>query len=290
MEIHRQTIMGPLLRRWLIVPLLAFVFSPPAYAGARDDCKALFPPRTATSIYTPPAPFEHKDVCHRNTSSGTPYLFVRYIKDTRTPLFVIYKLDQKRAQDANNQTMYGRKVFRPDPQLALAGIVQAKDSDYRSSGLDKGHLAPSKIMQFDAEAWIYSYLFSNVAPQDRDLNQHLWKELEQYVRKWIAQRSGTNLSGKSIHVVTGVHFEDATPPATKPGREVRVPTGFFKVIYDVPAKAGIAFYAANQSPGHNSIKVLAMKVEDLKAKLGKPVLGFFPEKDNSDAAHWNLPN
>ena len=282
--------MGLLLWRWLIVSLLAFAVSAAAYAGARDDCKALFPPRTATTIYTPPAPFQHQDVCHRDTSSNTPYLFARYIKDTRTPLFVIYKLDQKRAQDANNQTMYGRKVFRPDPQLALAGIAQAKDSDYSRSGWDKGHLAPSKIMQFDAEAWIYSYLFSNVAPQDPDLNRQLWEELEQYVRNWIAQRSGTNLSGRSIHVVTGVHFDDTTPRSTKTGREVKVPTGFFKVIYDVPEKAGIAFYAANQSPGHNSIKALAMKVEDLKAKLGKPVLGFFPEKDGPEAAHWNLPN
>ena len=282
--------MGLLSRRWLIVPLILFVVSAPAYAGARDDCKALFPLGTATTIYTPPTPFQHQDVCHRDTSSGTPYLFARYIKDTRTPLFVIYKLDQKRAQDANNQTMYGRKVFRPDPQLALAGIAQAKDSDYSGSGWDKGHLAPSKIMQFDAEAWIYSYLFSNVAPQDPDLNRQLWEELEQYVRNWIAQRSGTNLGGKSIHVVTGVHFEDTNPPTTKTGREVRVPTGFFKVIYDVPAKAGIAFYAANQSPGHNSIKALAMKVEDLKAKLDKPVLGFFPDSDDPEAAHWELPN
>ena len=69
-----------------------------------------------------------------------------------------------------------------------------------------------------------------------------------------------------------------------------MPTGFFKVIYDVPAKAGIAFYAANRSPGHNSIKALAMKVEDLKAKLGKPVLGFFPDSDDPEAVHWNLPN
>ena len=153
MGMRQLTTMGLLLWRWLIVPVLAFAVSAPAYAGARDDCKALFPPRAAIIIYTPPTPFEHQDVCHRNTSSNTPYLFVRYIKDTRTPLFVIYKLDQKRAQDATNQTMYGRKVFRPDPQLALAGIAQAKDYDYRGSGLDKGHLAPSKIMQFDAEAW-----------------------------------------------------------------------------------------------------------------------------------------
>ena len=272
-----------------IAAILVFLTSQ-VYADARTDCRALFPPGTAPVIYTPPALFEHHDVCHRDTSSNTPYLFARFIKDTRTPLFVVYKLDQKRAQDANNQTIYGRKVFRPDAQLAMAGIAQAKDSDYSSSGWDKGHLAPSKIMQFDAEAWIYSYLFSNVAPQDPDLNRHLWEELEQYVRNWTAQRSGTNLSTKSIHIVTGVHFTNNTPPATKTGSSVLVPTGFFKVIYDVSAKAGIAFYAANQSPGHNSIKALAMKVADLKAKLGKPLLGLIPDNDNSDADHWNLPN
>jgi endonuclease G len=130
--------------------------------------------------------------------------------------------------------------FQPDPLLPEG--QRAELSDYRGTGYDRGHQAPAGDQTKDARLKAETFYLSNMAPQVPALNQQIWRELEDTVRKWMVERD-------SGYVITGPMFYDTAEedPVRARGaithrvigkNAVAVPTHFYKIA------------VSTNSPGH----------------------------------------
>ncbi|WP_338086125.1 DNA/RNA non-specific endonuclease [Gluconacetobacter azotocaptans] len=120
-------------------------------------------------------------------------------------------------------------VFAADQRLPPSD--RAEIDDFRRSGYDRGHMAPSGDMPDDA-AQQESFLLSNIVPQAGDLNRGIWAGIEEAVRK-LARRDG------DLYVVTGPAFH--ARDLSRIGGHVLVPTSTWKAVYD-PARNGAGVY------------------------------------------------
>jgi endonuclease G len=122
--------------------------------------------------------------------------------------------------------------FAPDPMLE--GSPRAELKDYKGSGYDRGHQAPSGNQTQDARLQAETYFLSNMAPQTAALNQRIWKALEEKVRDWAMKKG-------EVWTITGTMFydPDEDDPAKADGLinyyvigpdEVAVPTDCFKIV------------------------------------------------------------
>jgi len=115
----------------------------------------------------------------------------------------------------------------------------AKDSDYKKSGYDRGHLAPSRDMAFSKETLFESFLFSNISPQVPQFNRGKWLELEKFARNIAIKH---NL----VYVVTGPIFKKNIKKIGK--SKIDVPSHFFKALlfYNEEKIEAIGFIMPNE--------------------------------------------
>lgn len=106
--------------------------------------------------------------------------------------------------------------------------------DYRGSGFDRGHLAPSADMS-TMEAQRESFSLANMVPQDRELNRGVWERIERSVRH-LATTHG------ELYAVTGPLFQGQPRQA---GR-VRVPSHLWKLVFIPSMNAGGAYLCVNE--------------------------------------------
>jgi endonuclease G len=121
--------------------------------------------------------------------------------------------------------------FAPDPKLEKGR--RAELSDYRKSGYDRGHQAPSANQTVSQQLQAETYFLSNMAPQTEALNQRIWKSLEARARE-LARTNGP------AYIITGPLFYDEAEDDSRTadgyvehmviGKDVAVPTHFYKVI------------------------------------------------------------
>lgn len=172
--------------------------------------------------------------------------------------------------------------FGPDPELPAG--QRAELSDYKRSGFDRGHMAPSADQTVDARLQAETFFLSNMAPQvGSGFNQHVWKQLEEKARDWIRD------AGKG-YVITGPIFYDPKEedPATADGQieytiigdnAVAVPTHFYKIV--VAQKAGrrqaIAFVFENRKHASpHDWPSFIRAIDWIEARTG---LDFMPDLD-----------
>ncbi|MBR4815145.1 MAG: DNA/RNA non-specific endonuclease [Paludibacteraceae bacterium] len=139
--------------------------------------------------------------------------------------------------------------FAADP---IVETGSADPGDYQNSGYDRGHLAPSADMRFDATAMEDCFLTSNVSPQVKGFNNGVWNDLEMQTRSWTRKY-------ERIYVVTGPVLPKDEKAAkkmytTKRGKDVRtnvtVPDKFYKILYDFSKRGKekmIAFVIPNEA-------------------------------------------
>lgn len=179
-----------------------------------------------------------------------------YNSDLRIPNWVAYEF-----QDSE---LYGdferREEFTPDP---LFKGRQAYDSDYRGSGWDRGHLAPSGDMKWSSQVQKECFYLTNVCPQNHNLNSGVWNDLEKQVR-YETRYYGT------VWVVAGPVVGDNLY-GTVGENKVTIPDGFFKALLTKDKKTGdfisIGFYFPNES-GTRPLSYYAMSVNDLEEIIG----------------------
>ena len=121
--------------------------------------------------------------------------------------------------------------FIEDP---LIETQSANKSDYKSSGYDRGHLAPAADMTWNETAMIESFYFSNMSPQLPGFNRGIWKKLEENVRDWAVKYD-------SIYITTGPVFKQTD--SVIGANRVTIPTHFYKsiLIYNDSLKQSIGF-------------------------------------------------
>ena len=125
--------------------------------------------------------------------------------------------------------------FHPDDRLPPAD--QAQIADYRGSGYDRGHMAPSGDMP-TASAQAESFSLANVVPQTGSLNRGAWEGIETAVRAMAAAEG-------ELYLVTGPAFVGRTIQAIGPNG-VLVPTATWKAVYD-PRTGGAGVYVCQNT-------------------------------------------
>ncbi|WP_239479407.1 DNA/RNA non-specific endonuclease [Lichenicola cladoniae] len=125
--------------------------------------------------------------------------------------------------------------FHADDRLPPAD--QAQLADYRRSGFDRGHMAPSGDMPGET-AQQQSFSLANMVPQTAELNRGIWAGLEEAIRN-LANKDG------ELYLVTGPAFHGTELRSIGPDG-VLVPTSTWKAVYD-PRARGVAVYVCKNT-------------------------------------------
>lgn len=157
---------------------------------------------------------------------------VWYSGVARAPLWSAEFLSPGRVQAARGLPRSNN--FREDTRLP--GDWRAKLSDFRGSGFDRGHMAPSGDMPNPA-ADSQSFLLSNIIAQDPHLNRNLWAAIEMATRAKAAHGP--------LYVITGPLF--LGPSIARLNKRVMIPTHVFKLLYDPRTNSAAAYFVPNAS-------------------------------------------
>jgi len=191
---------------------------------------------------------------------------VGYDYDTKVPAWVAYRI----TKDSVEAKFERSNRFKEDAELPEA--YRSTLSDYKGSGYDRGHMAPSATMDFSHASMQESFLLSNMAPQLPGLNRQGWRYLEGYIRKWAEERN-------ELYVVTGPLFEGEVATI---GNGVGVPTAFYKVVYDPAQKDGIAFIVPHRNVSKADIPSFIVSVDQVEAESGLDFLSVLPDEMEAD--------
>ncbi|MFO0595875.1 MAG: DNA/RNA non-specific endonuclease [Myxococcaceae bacterium] len=212
-----------------------------------------------------------------------PQLVGSYDTRNKVPNWSAWLLDSTSLGSATRAT-----TFRTDPLLPT-GTPQAKDSDYTSSGFDRGHLCPSAdrtATDADNDA---TFFLTNVVPQTHASNAGPWLDLEDFERTLAGQ-------GKHLWIIAGPIF-GATRQTI--GTGVAVPLSMFKVIVvsEGPVTPGAitpqtVTYAAvipNVSPLSGSWRQWQVSVDDVEALTGLDFLSDVDPAAQASVERTRLP-
>jgi DNA/RNA endonuclease G (NUC1) len=211
--------------------------------------------------------------------------------------------------------------FHPDPFLVADGIEALGTRDFTGTGHDRGHLAPNNAFSHDLCATYHTFSMANMSPQRANLNRTPWRNLEAQVLYWGAEHG-------PVYVITGpifnkfptskfTVFNDGTydpdlvyaknrrltefNPGDDRVADIRMPTGYYKVIYREPTESepahAIGFLMPHTTESLDSIWHFVARIdvieeasglrlhaisEDLKEGWGDP---FFLERNRGS---WRL--
>lgn len=177
-----------------------------------------------------------------------------YNKSRLVPDWVAYELTY---QETLGQVPR-EKGFYPDPEVRSN---QATVDDYRHSEWDRGHMAPAGDMKWSKEAMKESCYFTNICPQNPDLNGGKWRILEEKCRDLASEYS-------SIQVVCGPIIENSKLGSIG-NNHVQIPDAFFKVLL---VKQGnryesIGFYFKNE-PASQVLRNYSCTIDEIEQKAG----------------------
>ncbi|UMM64415.1 DNA/RNA non-specific endonuclease [Aristophania vespae] len=225
--------------------IIAFIFYGAIIKSACAFCPQFFPngiqPKVGTLL------------CNKGYAVG-------YSSYYKTPLWSAENLTDDSVQQAQN--LHGRSNFYTDYRLSLED--QVGNSDYRNSGYARGHMTPSGDAP-DRIKRMQTFLYSNVVPQDSDMNSGPWNQIEQSVRK-------AAIDDGELYVVTGPIF-DQYPLRIGPNK-VAVPVALFKIVYDAMDERVAAIQCQNTIPA----QCHQTTINDLQEQIGfNPMPGLLPE-------------
>lgn len=189
--------------------------------------------------------------------------------------------------------------FQPDPSIPSRESSQL--TDYRGSGLDRGHMAPSMDFNWDESIENESYYLSNMCPQDHEFNSGIWLDLEHQVRRWARRDSAIcvacgpilprkDKNGRNINPVTGKEYNITTIGRSK----VLVPEHFFKVILspfgDHPKAIGFIMPNENvlrrDGNGNAPIKDFAVNIDRVEELTGIDFFAILPDDIENKIEKW----
>jgi endonuclease G len=189
---------------------------------------------------------------------------VSYNEQRRNPNWVAYELTAAEVDGTEPRD----SKFIPDPKVTGR---QAAHDDYKHSGWDRGHLAPAADMKWNEQAMDESFYFSNISPQNGNLNRGVWKSIEELTRD-NAQRYG------EILVVTGPVFTNKKGLGYIGDNRVIIPNGFYKVLlaYD-NGYTGIGFYCENVA-GKKKLSTYARSIDEIEDITGIDFFHLLPDE------------
>lgn len=188
-----------------------------------------------------------------------------YNKETKLPNWVAWHLTADHTSGP-----YSRKgvSFAEDEDVATP---RATDTDYKHSGYDRGHMCPSGDNKWSAEAQRESFLFTNICPQEPNLNSGDWNEMEMQCRRWAKEYG-------DLYIVCGPILYSQKHKTIGRNRVV-VPEAFFKVVLrtDSGQPKAIGFIYKN-APGNRPKGDYVNTVDEVERITG---FDFFPALPDS---------
>lgn len=139
-----------------------------------------------------------------------------YNKTNLLPNWVAWHLTAERTEGSAKRSGvdFAEDTEVPEPR--------ATDWDYYNSGYDRGHMCPAADNKWSKKAMEESFLFTNMCPQNGNLNRGDWNEMEMACRKW-AKKYG------DLYIVCGpILYKGKHKTVGK--NKVVVPEAFFKVV------------------------------------------------------------
>lgn len=151
-------------------------------------------------------------------------------------------------------TVPSAKKFTPDPTI---NSKQANNDDYKYSGWDRGHMCPAADMKWSKQAMTESFYYTNVCPQNPNLNGGDWKALEEKCRT-LTQDYG------NIYITCGAIIGNSIY-GTLGNNSVVIPDAFYKVLLvNTPnGYESIGFYFENKA-GHRNLNYYARTVDEIE--------------------------
>ena len=196
---------------------------------------------------------------------------VSYNPDTRQPDWVSYTLTAEQVEQTKHTPKFPR-YFMPDPNLNLP---QATNEDYSGSGWVRGHMARRQDMKWSEQAVKESDYFTNICPQNKEMNNGVWHQIENLVRQLAVRYD-------SVQIVCGPIFVSNTPETIGSNR-VRIPDSFFKafLIKHQDAYHTIAFICPN-NPDSVTIVGTAQSVNSVESFTGYDFFSFLDDGIEED--------
>lgn len=209
--------------RQLIFTLLKFLLNNPKYIfialilGAISYSYEFFVARDKMSFMGVPLSKESSSFHRVFRNEG---FMVGYSDLKGNPLWVVYKI--KKIDEL--QDMKRPENFKTD----IRNLTFISSSDYTNSGYDRGHMAPNYAISrlYGKSAQEDTFLMTNVTPQKANLNQKIWKDLEEMEIDIFAKKF------KEIWVFTGPVF-DKNVKRLKSSLFVQIPDAFYKIYVAV---------------------------------------------------------
>lgn len=221
----------------------------------------------------------------QTSPKGTPEQILKrtgyvasYNKTTLLPNWVAWHLTAERTEGSAKRSGvdFAEDTEVPEPR--------ATDWDYYNSGYDCGHMCPAADNKWSKKAMEESFLFTNMCPQNGNLNRGDWNEMEMACRKW-AKKYG------DLYIVCGpILYKGKHKTIGK--NKVVVPEAFFKVVLrtgDDPQAIGFIY---KNTSGNRPKDSYVNTVDEVERITG---IDFFPSlPDNveknveatADIANW----
>lgn len=221
----------------------------------------------------------------QTSPKGTPEQILKrtgyvasYNKTTLLPNWVAWHLTAERTEGSAKRSGvdFAEDTEVPEPR--------ATDWDYYNSGYDRGHMCPAADNKWSKKAMEESFLFTNMCPQNGNLNRGDWNEMEMACRKW-AKKYG------DLYIVCGpILYKGKHKTIGK--NKVVVPEAFFKVVLrtgDNPQAIGFIY---KNTSGNRPKDSYVNTVDEVERITG---IDFFPSlPDNveknveatADIANW----
>ena len=193
-----------------------------------------------------------------------PGFDVYFSNNHRQPYYVSWILTPEHVREVNVKRS---DKFRPDPDVANS----AQLADYRHSGYDRGHMAPSADFRYSKEAQEATFFLTNMCPQHNLLNTQAWARLEEQCRNWALRDS-------TLIIIAGPVLSDYLEN-TIGENKVTVPDRFFKVVfapYADPPRA-IGFVMPNHKV-EGGVQPTEMPVDNVEAITGYDFFSALPDE------------
>jgi endonuclease G len=249
--------------------LLLAVLAPALLAACAPDLPTAPAPSGGPSYYTYPSAIYHSHV-----EFGTPFdasTTNDYVIHRRThslshncsqgePNWVSWNLNKTHFGDAPRSSSFTSDAGLP------SGCYRVVDSDYTSSGFDRGHMVRSEERTWSTDDNKATFVLTNVLPQYHDLNGGPWLKFETYLQD-LAQNQN-----KEIYVIAGGRGNAGT---LKGAGKVVIPTHTWKIAVVMPYGQGLA-----QATSTSSLQVIAVMMPNTTGIISNAWTSYKTTVDN----------
>jgi len=154
---------------------------------------------------------------------------IRYDKDLRVPVWTAERIEGKRLDDDIKR----EDCFRGDPRLDAE--TSSIPSDYSEPVYDQGHMMPFADQRYSKMSGHNSFIMTNMAPQNCQLNRGIWQILEQISRRWADEHDQLYVMAGSVFDRDNDGLRDPDSAAARmrsnnKKKRVAIPSAFYKVV------------------------------------------------------------